>query len=797
MTRPTLAHLVSLLAVSVMLGGCGWNPLGIPDHFEIDTTSELGPDTLDRIDDLNDTLERGVEIGPETRRTIEELNKTIADGLEFGFTEETLARVDVLLKMVEDGVGLKVGLDSETNATVNNLIETIDDAPDQWEDTVTEIIETLEDSSTNVASKMADEVRSLMDEARLNTQYVTAAVGTEFRCNVDFLGARAGDTVDQFIGRTIVGRLRAIISGDEEKPEVPVPWVCQIIPDQIDLTEVGEKLVFETAVVKISGYNYLEANKPMAYIVDEAGQRVESAQLYPFLSSPYQLQLNLQNLDFSAIPQRSRVVFEWPSAGTNYALAVVFPGEEVPPTAVAQAEVTISVASVDVRRGPGDTYHVIGRAESGAKYLVSGQNGDGSWLQIDYDGEEGWIPASVGTRNEFAAPVVSIPLPPPTADFTMDRTSGGVPLEVHFVDCSTQAPIRWEWNFGGGTPSFEQSPTHTFQTAGTYQVTLRVENSLGFATVTKTVEVTQATIVFRPPQRTVVVVPFNTPTPAFPAGSILFASYPSLGDRIHYNTSILTSTYDCGVVGLAALDGDIDENGVANIIYANTVEEGGTWWINAEFHTHEDHETWNIGLMCLKKGSTEAYRFYRRIRVSPDDEETIDLAHLNIPAGHYCGVAGFAAWTGDINESGAGEHILKVFAQKNASTGNWELTANFRTHGTEEYWDVDLLCVYDNPTVFFHQDFFTREGGRAFDTNVSSRDYACGIVGMAGLNGDIQENGDGPILRVFPYIGANQNWYVMADFRSHGVDELWNVNLLCARRTAVELRGNWAEGWVR
>jgi len=225
MNRRGLALSVSLIVLSTMLGGCGWNPLGIPSHFEIDTTSELGPDTLGRIDDLNDTLERGMEIGPETRRTIEELNKTIADGVKLGFTEETLARVDVLLRMVEEGVGLKVGLDAETNATVNSLIETIDDAPDQWEDTVTEIIETLETSTSNVASNMADEVRGLMKEARLNTQYVTAAVGTEFRCNVDFLGARAGDTVSQFIGRTIIGRLRAIISREEEEPAIPVPWV--------------------------------------------------------------------------------------------------------------------------------------------------------------------------------------------------------------------------------------------------------------------------------------------------------------------------------------------------------------------------------------------------------------------------------------------------------------------------------------------------------------------------------------------------------------------------------------------
>jgi len=189
----------------------------VPSSFEIETTSELGPNTLDRIDDLNDTIATGVEIGPETRAIIEQLNQTVADGLEFGFTPETLSRIDVLLGIVEQGVGIKLGLDAETNMTVNNLIDTIDDAPDQWEDTMTEIIHTLEGSTSNVASHLADEVAGLMSEARINTQYVSASVGAEFRCNVDFLSAKAGDTVDQFIGRTLIGRLKTIFSGERNR----------------------------------------------------------------------------------------------------------------------------------------------------------------------------------------------------------------------------------------------------------------------------------------------------------------------------------------------------------------------------------------------------------------------------------------------------------------------------------------------------------------------------------------------------------------------------------------------------
>ena len=229
-----------------------------------------------------------------------------------------------------------------------------------------------------------------MTEARINTQYVTASVGAEFRCNVDFLSAKAGDTVDQFIGRTLIGRLKSIFSGEDPQDEkIPTPWVCQIIPDQIDLISIGEEAVFETAVVKLSGYNFVEENKPTAYIVDESGQKVESVLLYPFLSSPYQLQLKLQDIDFSAVPSRSRVVFEWPSQGTFYALAMVLPSEEPEPTVMGQPELTINTANLEIKKGPSNKYFTIGIAVQGATYLVTGHNGDQSWWQIDFENDPG------------------------------------------------------------------------------------------------------------------------------------------------------------------------------------------------------------------------------------------------------------------------------------------------------------------------------------------------------------------------------------------------------------------------
>jgi len=78
----------------------------------------------------------------------------------------------------------------------------------------------------------------------------------------------------------------------------------------------------------------------------------------------------------------------------------------------------------------------------------------------------------------------------PTATFTADRTTGCFPLSVNFTDGSTPGSgsiTAWFWDFGDGTTSTQQNPTHVYTSAGSFAVTLRVVNSLGCArTFTRT-----------------------------------------------------------------------------------------------------------------------------------------------------------------------------------------------------------------------------------------------------------------------------------------------------------------------
>jgi PKD repeat protein len=74
----------------------------------------------------------------------------------------------------------------------------------------------------------------------------------------------------------------------------------------------------------------------------------------------------------------------------------------------------------------------------------------------------------------------------PVAEFTADQRVGTAPLTVKFTDLSTGNPISWAWNFGDGTTSTEQNPTHVYRLEGTYDVSLTVTNSYGTDTETKT-----------------------------------------------------------------------------------------------------------------------------------------------------------------------------------------------------------------------------------------------------------------------------------------------------------------------
>jgi thermitase len=100
---------------------------------------------------------------------------------------------------------------------------------------------------------------------------------------------------------------------------------------------------------------------------------------------------------------------------------------------------------------------------------------------VDWDSALAGKIATGGRINAYQALLSSTPLVPPTAGFTAVPLSGEAPLTVQFTDQSTDAPTAWAWDFesDGEVDSTLQDPSHVYDTAGTYTVTLTATNAGG------------------------------------------------------------------------------------------------------------------------------------------------------------------------------------------------------------------------------------------------------------------------------------------------------------------------------
>jgi hypothetical protein len=72
------------------------------------------------------------------------------------------------------------------------------------------------------------------------------------------------------------------------------------------------------------------------------------------------------------------------------------------------------------------------------------------------------------------------------ANFTVNSTSGTVPMTVRFTDMSTSLPTAWNWSFGDGNRSTLQNPVNTYLHPGIFSVSLNASNSGGSDSTVRT-----------------------------------------------------------------------------------------------------------------------------------------------------------------------------------------------------------------------------------------------------------------------------------------------------------------------
>ncbi|MFC7669444.1 PKD domain-containing protein [Hymenobacter humi] len=74
---------------------------------------------------------------------------------------------------------------------------------------------------------------------------------------------------------------------------------------------------------------------------------------------------------------------------------------------------------------------------------------------------------------------------PPIINFSSSYVPGGCVNPVQFTDMSTNLPTSWLWDFGDGSTSTAQNPSHQYTASGNYNVSLSATNANGTASITR------------------------------------------------------------------------------------------------------------------------------------------------------------------------------------------------------------------------------------------------------------------------------------------------------------------------
>ncbi|GAK59410.1 fibronectin type III domain protein [Candidatus Vecturithrix granuli] len=125
--------------------------------------------------------------------------------------------------------------------------------------------------------------------------------------------------------------------------------------------------------------------------------------------------------------------------------------------------------------------YIITHAEGSARIEVDQQSNGGQWNDLGtyhfLAGETTVVVTNETDGNPVADAIKFQSTLSLEADFTATPLTGLAPLEVQFTDNSLGEIVSWLWEFGDGTTSTEQHPTHSYEEPGTYTVQLTVTDS--------------------------------------------------------------------------------------------------------------------------------------------------------------------------------------------------------------------------------------------------------------------------------------------------------------------------------
>lgn len=245
---------------------------------------------------------------------------------------------------------------------------------------------------------------------------------------------------------------------------------------------LGQDIVYQdSALLNYSGYSYQyydfpASNRVMTYCgldptttpdniyVIEPPNVCENGKIYVENQGTY----TFENPEWIPIIQSQT----FSNSGTQWNISATF----IDTVTLAKLEYSTNLTSwSDIASVDGGLYHNPDEWLAGLTYILS--SNDPTWFRI----------AAIGSDDCIVYGQI-FPTPPPMPDFEADPITVYRYGSTDFTDLSVGVPTSWSWTFDGGIPatsSIEDPIGITYDTVGTYDVTLSVSNTNGTQSITK------------------------------------------------------------------------------------------------------------------------------------------------------------------------------------------------------------------------------------------------------------------------------------------------------------------------
>jgi len=155
----------------------------------------------------------------------------------------------------------------------------------------------------------------------------------------------------------------------------------------------------------------------------------------------------------------------------------------------------------------------------------------------------------------------------------------------------------------------------------------------------------------------------------------------------------IPENYTCSIAGFDIKNVNVEDDSAGDIIQVFTRKnEDGNWEVTADFMEEGGEENWLVQMLCFYDNQEKILDYDDSLTHLDIFDVSSGAYRTNISSSEYaCGVAGMHAISGNVNEDGTGD-IIRVYTYM--YDGRWWVFADFRSHGTHEKWDIDLICAH-------------------------------------------------------------------------------------------------------